>query len=136
MAASGGRVHPWSAARWTPTSEQAGFGPTPAGGAYATAGDLLKFTNALSAGRLLDAAHTDLLLHGPGEDRRQELPLRCLRQVRNGAAFIGHQGGGPGANGDLRAFPGNGYTLVILSNFGPPWQKFAQFVSNRLPTAP
>ncbi len=122
--------------RMAPAAEIGGFGPTPAGGSYATAGDLLKFTNALTAGRLLDAAHTDLLLRGQAKIGGKTYPYDVTGQAENGAVFVGHQGGGPGANGDLRAFPGNGYTLVILSNFGPPWQKFAQFVSNRLPVAP
>jgi D-alanyl-D-alanine carboxypeptidase len=112
------------------------LGATPAGGAYATAGDLLKFTNALTTGRLLDPAHTELLLHGQAQIGGHGYPYDLSGQAENGAVFIGHQGGGPGANGDLRAFPQSGYTLVVLSNFGPPWQKFAQFVSNRLPTAP
>jgi len=120
----------------TPTTATKGFGATPAGGEYATAGDLLKFTNALTSGRLLDAAHTDLLLHGQAKIGGKAYPYDVTGTAENGAVFIGHQGGGPGANGDLRAFPGAGYTLVILSNFGPPWQKFAQFVSNRLPAAP
>jgi D-alanyl-D-alanine carboxypeptidase len=117
-------------------ADRAGFGPTPAGGAYTTAGDLLKFTNALTAARLLDAAHTDLLLHGQAKIGAKSYPYDVSGKAENGAVFIGHQGGGPGANGDLRAFPGNGYTLVILANFGPPWQKFAQFASNRLPPGP
>jgi D-alanyl-D-alanine carboxypeptidase len=122
--------------KMAPTADTAGFGPTPAGGDYATAADLLKFTNALTAARLLDAAHTDLLLRGRAKIGGKSYPYDVTGKAENGVAFIGHQGGGPGANGDLRAFPGNGYTLVILSNFGPPWQKFAQFVSNRLPVAP
>jgi hypothetical protein len=48
----------------------------------------------------------------------------------------GQEVGTPSGNGDLCALTGNGYTLVILSNFGPLSQKFAQFVSNRLPTVP
>ena len=115
------------------TARMKGFGASPAGGEYATAGDLLRFANALAAGRLLDAAHTDLVLRGQAKIGGRSYPYDLTGKAENGAAFIGHQGGGPGANGDLRAFPANGYTLVILSNFGPPWQKFAQFVSNRLP---
>jgi CubicO group peptidase (beta-lactamase class C family) len=111
------------------------FGATPAGGEYTTAGDLLKFTNALTAGRLLDQAHTDLVLRGQAKIGGRSYAYDMGDKAENGAVFIGHQGGGHGANGDLRAFPGNGYTLVVLSNFGPPWQKFAQFVSNRLPAA-
>jgi hypothetical protein len=50
--------------RLTPIRPQAGDGPSPAGGAYTTADDLLKLSNALLAGRLLDKAHTDLVLNG------------------------------------------------------------------------
>ncbi|HEY3948006.1 serine hydrolase domain-containing protein [Phenylobacterium sp.] len=109
--------------------------PTPAGGEYTSAGDLLKFMTALMAGRLLDQAHTELLLHGDATIAGRRYPYDISGKAENGKPFFGHQGGGPGANGDVRAFPDSGYTLVILSNFGPPWQKFAQFVSNRLPMA-
>ncbi|MEP6473671.1 MAG: serine hydrolase domain-containing protein [Gemmatimonadota bacterium] len=118
------------------TAKGKGFGASPAGGEYTTVGDLLKFANALTAGRLLDQAHTDLVLRGQAKIGIRSYPYDLSGKAENGAPFIGHQGGGPGANGDLRAFPANGYTLVILSNFGPPWQKFAQFVSNRLPNLP
>ena len=113
-----------------------GEGPTPAGGAYTTAGDLLKFANALLAGRLLDKAHTDLVLYGQAKIGSHSYPYDLSGKTDNGTVFIGHQGGGRGENGDLRAFPGSGYTLVILNNFGPPWQKLAQYVSNRLPVTP
>jgi D-alanyl-D-alanine carboxypeptidase len=110
--------------------------PTPAGGGYATAGDLLNFEAALIGARLLDRAHTALLLSGAANIGGKSYAYDVGDKAENGAPFIGHQGGGIGANGDLRAFLGNGYTLVILSNYGPPYQKFAQFVSNRLPAAP
>jgi CubicO group peptidase (beta-lactamase class C family) len=110
--------------------------PTPAGGAYATAGDLLRFEDALIGARLLDTSHTELMLSGAASIGGKSYGYDLGDKAENGAPFIGHQGGGIGANGDLRAFRGNGYTLVILSNYGPPYQKFAQFVSNRLPPAP
>jgi D-alanyl-D-alanine carboxypeptidase len=118
------------------TAMTGALGPTPAGDAYSTAQDLLKFTNALMAGRLLNKAHTELVLYGHAAIAGHSYAYDLSSKAENGAVFIGHQGGAPGVNGDLRAFPGNGYTLVILSNFGPPWQKFAQFVSNRLPVRP
>jgi CubicO group peptidase (beta-lactamase class C family) len=110
--------------------------PSPAGGAYATAGDLLKFEDALIGGRLLDKAHTALLLSGKADIGGHSYAYDVGDKAENGAPFIGHQGGGRGANGDVRAFLANGYTLVILSNYGPPYQKFAQFVSDRLPSEP
>ncbi len=105
-------------------------------GPYTTTGDLLKFSNALLAGRLLDRAHTELLLYGKAMIGGHSYAYDMSGKAENGALYIGHQGGGRGENGDFRAFPGNGYTLIIFNNFGPPWQKFAQFVSNRLPVTP
>jgi D-alanyl-D-alanine carboxypeptidase len=70
-----------------------------AGGAYATAPDLLRYAEALAAGRLASP------------DAMQTLG----RQVRG----IGIAGGAPGLNATLD-HDVNGYTVVVLSNYDPP----------------
>jgi hypothetical protein len=37
-----------------------------------------------------------------------------------GAGWVGHGGGAPGMNGELRINPQNGYIVVVLSNLDPP----------------
>jgi CubicO group peptidase (beta-lactamase class C family) len=75
-----------------------------AGGGYSTTTDLLRFSQALLADKLLPKRWTDWVfsgkLDGPGQ--------------RN----IGVAGGSPGVNGVLEIEPP--YTIVVLSNFDPP----------------
>jgi D-alanyl-D-alanine carboxypeptidase len=108
---------------------------TPAGGGYSTVGDMLKFGNALTSGRLLDAAHLKALttggIKGPdGTFYRYDFGGRTAEGVK----FIGHAGGAPGMNGELRVFPDDGYTVIVLANRDPPAASLAaSFISERLP---
>ncbi|HJT16990.1 MAG TPA: serine hydrolase [Thermoanaerobaculia bacterium] len=70
-----------------------------AGGGYSTAGDLLRFANALQSGKLLDAKWTDWVFHG-SEHR------------------LAIAGGSPGVNGVLMIAPP--HTLIVLANQDPP----------------
>ena len=76
-----------------------------AGGGYSTAGDLLKFSQALLHDRLLNATWTNWIF--------QAAPSAQPRQ-RN----LAIAGGSPGVNGTLLIEPP--YTVVVLSNFDPP----------------
>lgn len=63
----------------------------------------------------------------------------CLNQSsERGAAShgpVGHSGGAPGQNGDLRIYPKSGYTVVALGNVGPPTAgRIAGWLDARLPT--
>jgi len=76
---------------------------SPAGDHYSTVGDFLKLANALTSGRLLDAAHTAAVLgarYASGDDFRAN-------------------GGGPGVNAELSIYP-SGDVMVVLSNYDPP----------------
>jgi CubicO group peptidase (beta-lactamase class C family) len=77
-----------------------------AGGAYASAADLLAFDNALREGRLLDAKMTGWYFEEP--------PLTVGRV----AHAMGIAGGAPGANAVLE---GDGtWTIVVVGNLDPP----------------
>lgn len=67
-----------------------------AGGGYATAYDLLKFSIALEKGVLLNAEHS------------------------KGFKARGFAGGAPGINAILEMGVAGGYTIIVLSNFDPP----------------
>ncbi|OYX07170.1 MAG: hypothetical protein B7Z08_12850 [Sphingomonadales bacterium 32-68-7] len=108
---------------------------SPAGGAISSLEDLARFARALLDHKLLDAKHTDLLFTGRVEmgpnmkyalgfgDTAQGTPLH----------WVGHNGAAPGQNGVLQIYPEAGYTLVVLSNFGPPTaQRVADFIGARL----
>jgi CubicO group peptidase (beta-lactamase class C family) len=67
-----------------------------AGGGYATAGDLLKFSTALEKNLLLNAAQSKAL------------------------TSRGFAGGAPGINAILEMNVAGGYTIIVLSNYDPP----------------
>jgi D-alanyl-D-alanine carboxypeptidase len=52
----------------------------------------------------------------------------------SGDGSIGHNGGAPGMNGDLRIYPKSGYTVIVLANTDPPAaQQIAAWLHARLP---
>lgn len=47
---------------------------------------------------------------------------------------MGHGGGAPGMNGDLKIYPKSGYVLVALANLDPPAaNRVTDFLEVRLP---
>ena len=113
------------------------FRGTSAGGGYSTVGDLLRFATALRGHKLLDARYTDLLTTGKVDARGAKYAYGFFDRVTGGVRFIGHGGGAPGMNGDLEIDPRSGYVIAVLSNRDPPAaQRVAEFIINRLPSAP
>ena len=78
--------------------------PSSAGGAYATAGDLLRFSKALDANKLASEKWTNWIFSS-----KFERPGRGL----------GIAGGAPGLNAALEMSP-DGWTVIAMSNFDPP----------------
>ena len=109
---------------------------TPAGGGYSTVGDLARFAVALREHRLLDPAHTALLLGGKVATTSQGVRYAYgfSERILDGRRLVGHSGGAPGMNGDLTFEPNGGYVVVVLSNFDPPAAgQVATFIRNLLP---
>ena len=88
----------------------------PAGGGYSTAEDLVRFAEALKAGKLVSPATFELLT----------TPKPDLSSPRYGYGFsldpetgvVGHSGGFPGISSNLDIFKGTGYVAVVMSNYG------------------
>lgn len=90
---------------------------SPAGGGYASANDLLKFANALQAGRIV---------------KRETLARMTARHADMGGAnagygygfgvfqdrerHFGHNGGAPGISAAFEVFPDSGYVVIALAN--------------------
>lgn len=92
-----------------------------AGGAYSTVGDLLAFTNALLASKLLDPAATRRLFEGglpSGEAVLGEAAAPGGQGWRSGRLAVA--GGAPGINAVLDIDAATGTTVIALSNFDPP----------------
>ena len=98
----------------TPLMPGRGFA---AGGGYSTAGDLLRFRNALLSHQLLSPVSLDLLITGRvqvGEQARYALGF--FDRVQAGQRVVGHGGGAPGVCSSLGMYPETGHTVVVLSN--------------------
>jgi CubicO group peptidase (beta-lactamase class C family) len=115
---------------WVPNTDTLPWRGTAAGGGYSTVGDLLRFAQALSSGRLIskatlaEATRPHRQQYGYGFGVQGEGPLRSY----------GHGGGAQGMNGELRVFPQLGYVVVSLSNLDPPAaSELVEFFALRMP---
>lgn len=121
---------------WVPNTDTLPYRGTSAGGGYSTVGDLLKFADALMTHKLLDAEYTKLLITGKvdvGNGARYAYGFEDRR--KDGSGAVGHNGGAPGMNGELRIYPQSGYVVAVLSNLDPPAATgIAQYLDARLPT--
>jgi CubicO group peptidase (beta-lactamase class C family) len=106
---------------------------TSAGGGYSTAEDFLKFATALYDGRLLDEAHRRLMTSPQADDGRGGKYGYGLSIPPTELPMVGHGGGAPGMNGDLRILDGGEGVVVTLSNVAPPFLagRLSQFVAEQ-----
>jgi CubicO group peptidase (beta-lactamase class C family) len=121
---------------WTPNTDTLPWRGTSAGGGYSTVEDLARFAHALLAHKLLDAQHTALVTAGKVATPRDgwKYAYGFADNTEDGVRRIGHGGGAPGMNGELRIFPGSGYVVAVLSNLDPPAaSRLADFLTARLP---
>ena len=93
----------------------------PAGGGFSTAPDLLKFSNALLANKLVSAKYTELLTSGKVDTAPNEkYGYGFFCSTINGKRIVGHAGGFLGINSQLDIHLDTGYTIVVMSNYDPP----------------
>src|ERR1041385_8066617 len=91
---------------------------TSAGGGYTTAGDLMRFADALMSNKLLKAETL-------AEATRAQFPTGAYGfgfQIGRPeeARTYGHGGGASGMNGILRVYPDSGESVIVLCNLDPP----------------
>jgi len=120
---------------WTPNTDTLPYRGTSAGGGYSTVSDLMKFADALIGHKLLNAENTDLLIKGKVDSGSGHMYAYGFEDERkDGVGAVGHSGGAPGMNGDLRIYPHSGYVVAVLSNLDPPAAgQVTAFLDSRLP---
>jgi CubicO group peptidase (beta-lactamase class C family) len=101
------------------TSTLAGKG-SPAGGGYSTLDDMLKFSQALLAHKLLNQQFTDALLTNQMAPGQTPSGYGFFSLQSNGRKIVGNNGGGPGVNSTFSVYPEIGYTVIVMSNYDPP----------------
>jgi CubicO group peptidase (beta-lactamase class C family) len=125
-----GYMRPYPGGDWTPNTDTLPWRGTAAGGGYSTLGDLMRFAQALSSGRLISKA----TLAKATSPHRQHYGFGFEVQGEGALRSYGHGGGAPGMNGDLRVFPRLGYVVVGLSNLDPPAaSQLVEFFTLRMP---
>jgi CubicO group peptidase (beta-lactamase class C family) len=99
---------------------------SPAGGALASARDMIRFGEALRSGKILSRAIAEQLwkprVPGPSHDGAQvSYAYGFVRMEYPGGIWaVGHGGGSLGINAEFELFPWTGETIVSLSNYDPP----------------
>jgi CubicO group peptidase (beta-lactamase class C family) len=107
---------------WQPNTDTLPYRGTSAGGGYSTVEDFKRFAEALLDDELLNRDSTELLITGKEEIGPGVSYAYGFEDVRDaeGNRWVGHGGGAPGMNGDLRISPASGYVVVVLANLDPP----------------
>jgi D-alanyl-D-alanine carboxypeptidase len=134
-----GYTRPPGATAWAPNTDTLPYRGTSAGGGYSTVEDLARFAHALLGHKLLSPDSTKLLITGKvkaGPGARYAYGFEDARDA-DGNGWVGHGGGAPGMNGDLRIYPKSGYVVAVLANLDPPAaQRISEYLDPRLPTQP
>lgn len=102
---------------------------TSAGGGYSTVIDLHQFSIALLSGKLISKKSLELITKGKVKIKPKTALTKSKNTIEtkyaygfgeayvNSIRIIGHNGGAPGAEGQLDIYSDLGYTIIILSNF-------------------
>jgi CubicO group peptidase (beta-lactamase class C family) len=105
----------------------------PAGGGYSTVEDLVRFAEALKAGKLVSPATFELMTTPKPEVNSPEYGYGF--GVDPATKIVGHSGGFPGISSNLDIFKGTGYVAVVMSNYGggsqPVVEKIRSLVKGR-----
>lgn len=113
---------------WEPNTDTLPWRGTSAGGGYSTTGDLVRFSQALIRGKLINA-------YWLAEATKEQTPGSGYGygfQTEDG--YFGHSGAAPGINGELRIYPKTGHIIAALSNLEPPSaMRIAAYAGHRLP---
>lgn len=91
---------------------------SPAGGAYSTGADMVKFHRALVHHTLLKPVSLNTLWRGVTEnaDAQSEYGYGAEIEAYGGTRIVGHGGGWAGITNRFEMYPELGYTVVVLSN--------------------
>jgi D-alanyl-D-alanine carboxypeptidase len=118
--------------KWVPNTDTLPWRGTAAGGGYSTAGDLLRFAQALESGKLISKASLAAATTPNKEDYGYGFGIQGEGPLRS----YGHGGGAPGMNGELRIFPQLGTVVISLSNLDPPAAtRLVDYFSLRMPAS-
>lgn len=101
-----------------------------AGGGFSTVVDLQRFAKALYDGTLLSKEMLETYTTGKIEMGPNDKYAYLIGdELWNGHRAVGHGGGAPGINADLKIFPDLGYTIAVMVNYDEAATAVSQFVT-------
>ncbi|MVT06709.1 serine hydrolase domain-containing protein [Chitinophaga tropicalis] len=121
---------------WVRNDETLPYRGMAAGGGYSTVDDMLRFVNALQAGKLISKTMLDLAIKPYFHDAPSGYGYGLGFELYGDKQLIsfGHEGGADGMNGELRVFPKMNRVIVVLSNLDPPAaHRLVDYYSLRMP---
>jgi CubicO group peptidase (beta-lactamase class C family) len=109
-----------------------------AGGGVTTAGDMLKFAEALRTHRLLSAKATEQLLTDQVDGQRpgEHYAMGFITRNNSRDRIVGHSGGFPGVDAQVDMYMGSGWTVVVLANYEGVGEPAARHIESLLDEAP
>ncbi|HEX7991853.1 MAG TPA: serine hydrolase domain-containing protein, partial [Stenotrophomonas sp.] len=118
--------------KWVQETKTLPWRGTSAGCGYSTVGDMLKFAEALRAGRLISPE--SLTLATSPQNNKAWYGYGFMVSGKGAERQYGHEGGAPGANTSLVVLPEQGYVVIGLSNVDPGvMENVVNFIVHRLP---
>ncbi|MEO7457341.1 MAG: serine hydrolase domain-containing protein, partial [Gemmatimonadaceae bacterium] len=93
---------------------------SPAGGAYASAADIVAFSRALWSGTLVALPRVDEFTTGKVSMGPVKYGYGFGERFVNGWRSVGHNGGAPGVGAEFESFPEQGIDVVVLTNIDMP----------------
>ena len=120
----------------------------PAGGSFSTIEDLLNFDIALRSHKLLSPEYKELVLSEKPEIGAPGYGYGFVVSQEDAGHIAGHEGGFSGISCQLKMYLDLGYTIVVLSNYGPPsasiivdnisggWRSFSETILKTYPSVP
>jgi D-alanyl-D-alanine carboxypeptidase len=142
-AQSAGRARPYrrppGAAQWELLHELQCCPGAPVAEAYSTVDDIARFLEALDQRRLLDDAHTRLLLEPriPMWGRAHHAYGLTTEIYADGSPWITYEDGIEGQNSAFMYRPETGHLVIVLGNFDAPTaRQLVRFVGARFPMVP
>jgi CubicO group peptidase (beta-lactamase class C family) len=108
-----------------------------AGGGVTTAGDMLKFAEALRTHRLLSAPAADQLLADQVDGQRpgEHYAMGFIGRRNARERIVGHSGGFPGVDAQVDMYQRSGWTVVVLANYEAVGEPVARHIESLLTDA-
>jgi CubicO group peptidase (beta-lactamase class C family) len=122
--------------RWKNNQFRNVYKGSPAGGGYSTAPDLLRFANALRAGKIVSRKTLRSMVRPQTNISDSTLGYGYgfgVNRNKDNLSWWGHSGGFRGVNAEMRVYPDADYTIIVLSNYDGAAEPLISAIDQMIP---